>query len=79
MIIMKCRISDCDVTDDCFETEFISRTRVQVGNVSVDLPLAPDDYLLPSPHISNATTQYMDLIGDTKPGKSPLIDEREKN
>ncbi|KAL1117238.1 hypothetical protein AAG570_004564 [Ranatra chinensis] len=38
----------------------------QVGDLKLELPLDEDDYLMPSPHQSQATTAYMDLIGDTR-------------
>ncbi|XP_043475369.1 epidermal growth factor receptor isoform X2 [Leptopilina heterotoma] len=40
--------------------------QAQVGNLKLDLPVDEDDYLMPSPQIPTNTTQYMDLIGDTK-------------
>ncbi|CAH1394458.1 unnamed protein product [Nezara viridula] len=42
-----------------------SRREAQIGNLKLELPLDEDDYLMPSPHQSQATTAYMDLIGDT--------------
>lgn len=61
-------IVDCDVTDDCFDTEVnTAHQQAQVGNLKLDLPLDEDDYLMPSPQLPTNTTQYMDLIGDTKP------------
>lgn len=42
-----------------------SRREAQIGDLKLDLPLDEDDYLMPSPHQSQATTAYMDLIGDT--------------
>lgn len=38
----------------------------QVGDLKLVLPVDEDDYLMPSPHQSQATTAYMDLIGDSK-------------
>lgn len=59
---------DCDVTDDCFDGEINSaHQQAQVGNLKLDLPLDEDDYLMPSPQLPTNTTQYMDLIGDSKP------------
>lgn len=59
---------DCDVTDDCFDGEVNSaHQQAQVGNLKLDLPLDEDDYLMPSPQLPTNTTQYMDLIGDSKP------------
>jgi len=61
-------ISDCDVTDDCFDTKVNSaHQQAQVGNLKLDLPLDEDDYLMPSPQLPVNTTQYMDLIGESKP------------
>lgn len=61
-------ISDCDVTDDCFDTKVnIVHQQAQVGNLKLDLPLDEDDYLMPSPQLPVNTTQYMDLIGESKP------------
>ncbi|XP_033224420.1 epidermal growth factor receptor-like isoform X2 [Belonocnema kinseyi] len=60
-------VRDCDVTDDCFLSEVGSlHQQAHVGNIKLDLPVDEDDYLMPSPQISSTTTQYMDLIGDTK-------------
>lgn len=68
-------ISDCDVTDDCFETKVNSaHQQAQVGNLKLDLPLDEDDYLMPSPQLPANKTQYMDLIGESKP-----TGERERN
>ncbi|KAK0178377.1 hypothetical protein PV328_002328 [Microctonus aethiopoides] len=59
---------DCDVTDDCFVTEIGTiHQQARVGNLKLDLPLDEDDYLMPSPQLPTNATQYMDLIGDTKP------------
>ncbi|KAL2718533.1 epidermal growth factor receptor isoform X1 [Vespula squamosa] len=64
-------VRDCDVTDDCFDTEVnTAHQQAQVGNLKLDLPLDEDDYLMPSPQLPTNTTQYMDLIGDTKPTDS---------
>lgn len=64
---LKCNFTDCDVTDDCFDTDVSSvHQQAQVGNLKLDLPVDEDDYLMPSPQIPTNTTQYMDLIGDTK-------------
>ncbi|XP_057319876.1 epidermal growth factor receptor isoform X1 [Microplitis mediator] len=61
-------VRDCDVTDDCFQPEVATiHQQAQVGNLKLDLPLDEDDYLMPSPQIPANATQYMDLIGDTKP------------
>ncbi|XP_043278213.1 epidermal growth factor receptor isoform X2 [Venturia canescens] len=61
-------VRDCDVTDDCFEPEInTTHQQAQVGNLKLDLPLDEDDYLMPSPQLPTNTTQYMDLIGDSKP------------
>jgi len=61
-------IPDCDVTDDCFDTKVNSaHQQAQVGNLKLDLPLDEDDYLMPSPQLPVNTTQYMDLIGESKP------------
>lgn len=56
------------MTDDCFDGEVNSaHQQAQVGNLKLDLPLDEDDYLMPSPQLPTSTTQYMDLIGDSKP------------
>jgi len=61
-------ISDCDVTDDCFDTKVnIVQQQAQVGNLKLDLPIDENDYLVPTPQPSVNTTQYIDLIGDSKP------------
>lgn len=61
-------IPDCDVTDDCFDAKATSaHQQAQVGNLKLDLPLDEDDYLMPSPQLPVNTTQYMDLIGESKP------------
>lgn len=61
-------ISDCDVTDDCFDAKVnAAHQQAQVGNLKLDLPLDEDDYLMPSPQLPANTTQYMDLIGESKP------------
>lgn len=63
-------IRDCDVTDDCYDGEVNSaHQQAQVGNLKLDLPLDEDDYLMPSPQLPTNTTQYMDLIGDSKPAE----------
>lgn len=49
--------------DECSST---SKREAQVGTLKLDLPLDEDDYLMPSPQQSQATTTYMDLIGDSK-------------
>lgn len=55
------------MTDDCFNTKVnIVHQQAQVGNLKLDLPLDEDDYLMPSPQLP-VTTQYMDLIGESKP------------
>lgn len=59
-------IRDCDVTDDCFESDIGIVHQAQVGNMKLDLPLDEDDYLMPSPQMHANATQYMDLIGDPK-------------
>jgi len=41
--------------------------QAQVGNLKLDLPLDEDDYLMPSPQLPVNSTQYMDLIGESKP------------
>ncbi|CAD6211930.1 GSCOCG00003904001-RA-CDS [Cotesia congregata] len=64
-------VRDCDVTDDCFQPEVATiHQQAQVGNLKLDLPLDEDDYLMPSPQIPANATQYMDLIGDTKPNET---------
>lgn len=56
------------MTDDCFDTKVnIVHQQAQVGNLKLDLPLDEDDYLMPSPQLPVNTTQYMDLIGESKP------------
>lgn len=56
------------MTDDCYDGEVNSaHQQAQVGNLKLDLPLDEDDYLMPSPQLPTNTTQYMDLIGDSKP------------
>ncbi|RLU25658.1 hypothetical protein DMN91_001815 [Ooceraea biroi] len=61
-------VRDCDVTDDCFDAKANStHQQAQVGNLKLDLPLDEDDYLMPSPQLPVNTTQYMDLIGESKP------------
>ncbi|XP_020278883.1 epidermal growth factor receptor isoform X2 [Pseudomyrmex gracilis] len=58
---------DCDVTDDCFDAKVNSaHQQAQVGDLKLDLPLDEDDYLMPSPQLPANTTQYMDLIGESK-------------
>lgn len=62
------KFPDCDVTDDCFDSDMgMIHQQAQIGNLKLDLPLDEDDYLVPSPQIPATTTQYMDLISDSKP------------
>lgn len=53
------------MTDDGFTSEGTSRQQAQVGGVKLDLPVDEDDYLMPSPQLPTAKTQYMDLIAET--------------
>lgn len=57
------------MTDDCFEIKVhtVGRQQAQVGDLKLDLPLDEDDYLMPSPQLPANKTQYMDLIGESKP------------
>ncbi|XP_014252271.1 epidermal growth factor receptor isoform X2 [Cimex lectularius] len=57
-------LRDCElgIGDECAGI----RREAHVGDLKLDLPLDEDDYLMPSPQQSQATTAYMDLIGDSK-------------
>ncbi|KAK9499252.1 hypothetical protein O3M35_002321 [Rhynocoris fuscipes] len=52
-----------DLSDECSGG---GRREAHVGDLKLELPLDEDDYLMPSPQQSQATTAYMDLIGDSK-------------
>lgn len=59
-----------DLSDECTG----GRREAHVGDLKLELPLDEDDYLMPSPQQSQATTAYMDLIGDSKlAGKHKVI------
>lgn len=54
------------MTDDCFNSNVVQQ-QAQVGNLKLDLPIDENDYLVPTPQPSVNATQYIDLIGDSKP------------
>lgn len=57
--------SECDVTDDGFVAEMNGHTHVPVGKMNgIKISIEDEDYLMPSPQITNTKAHYMDLIGD---------------
>lgn len=64
-------IRETDLVDERDGGTLASRREAHIGNLKLELPLDEDDYLMPSPHQSQATTAYMDLIGDTSKPNQP--------
>ncbi|KAK5642470.1 hypothetical protein RI129_008637 [Pyrocoelia pectoralis] len=42
------------------------RSQAQVGSLKLELPVDEDDYLMPSPQQTHASSTYVDLIGESK-------------
>lgn len=51
----------------------MAHQQTQIGGVKLNLPIDEDDYLMPSPQLHTAKTQYMDLIAESNPHGEYLI------